>query len=80
MSDQLHLTDQELVRRKKMDELREKGIDPFGSRFERTSNSSIIHTTYENSTKEELAELNLRVSVAGRIITKRSKGKAGAVL
>lgn len=77
MSDQLHLTDQELVRRKKMEELREKGIDPFGSRFERNSNSQVIHTTYENTTKEELAELNLRVSVAGRIITKRSKGKAG---
>lgn len=77
MSDQLHLTDQELVRRKKMEDLREKGIDPFGSRFERTSNSQLIHTTYETSTKEELAELNLRVSVAGRIVTKRSKGKAG---
>ena len=77
MSDQLHLTDQELVRRKKMEELREKGIDPFGSRFERTTNSHIIHTTYEAQTKEELAELNKTVRVAGRIVTKRSKGKAG---
>ena len=42
MSQELQLTEQELVRRKKMEELREKGIDPFGHRFIRTANSKSI--------------------------------------
>lgn len=77
MTQDLNLTDQELVRRKKMEELREKGIDPFGQKFNRTAYSLDIITKYENYTKEELHEANIPVSVAGRIMTKRSKGKAG---
>ena len=30
------LNDQLLVRRQKMEDIRESGLDPFGSRFERT--------------------------------------------
>ena len=37
---QEELNDQMLVRREKMDKLREEGIDPFGKRFERTHNSA----------------------------------------
>lgn len=77
MSNIRNLTDQELVRRKKMEELRAKGIDPFGQKFTRTTNSKEIHTKYKDHTKEDLETLNLQVSVAGRIMTKRSKGKAG---
>ncbi|HCY07073.1 MAG TPA: lysine--tRNA ligase, partial [Erysipelotrichaceae bacterium] len=51
------LNDQEIVRREKAQELLEKGIDPFGSAFERTSNSKILHDTYDDKTKEELEEL-----------------------
>lgn len=72
-----NLTDQELVRREKMNALREKGIDPFGKAFKRTTNSLELKTTYQDNTKEELLEMNVRASVAGRIMTKRSKGKAG---
>ena len=77
MANELNLTDQELVRREKMEALREKGIDPFGKAYERTANSIELKTKYENHTKEDLLELNEHVSVAGRIMTKRSKGKAG---
>ncbi|MGI6711030.1 MAG: lysine--tRNA ligase [Bacilli bacterium] len=70
-----NLTDQELVRRAKMEELREKGIDPFGASFKRTSNSKELLTKFENHSKEDLEALNLEVSVAGRIMTKRGKGK-----
>ena len=72
-----NLTDQELVRREKMNALREKGIDPFGKAFKRTTNSLELKTTYQDNTKEELLEMNVRASVAGRIMTKRSKGKVG---
>ena len=39
MSNDVHLNDQEIVRRKKMEELREKGIEPFGQKFDRSATS-----------------------------------------
>ena len=71
------LTEQEIVRREKMEKLRAKGIDPFGSRFERTHLSVEIRELYDEYGKEKLEELAVDVSVTGRIMTKRSKGKAG---
>jgi len=71
------LNDQMLVRRQKMEELREKGIDPFGQRFERTHNSKELHETFDQRSKEELNEMNLTASVAGRMVAKRGKGKVG---
>ena len=70
-------TEQELVRIEKVKELREKGIDPFGSRFDVTSNSKEIKEKYNNMTKEELHEVEIPVVIAGRIMTKRGKGKVG---
>ncbi|HRT68637.1 MAG TPA: lysine--tRNA ligase [Bacilli bacterium] len=77
MADELYLNDQELVRRQKMEALREMGIDPFGSAFKRTTNSLELKTKYKNATKEELIDLNVFATVAGRIMTKRFKGKVG---
>ena len=71
------LNDQLLVRRQKMLDIREKGLDPFGSKFERTHLSNDIRERYEEFTKEELEEASHEVTVAGRIMTKRGKGKAG---
>ncbi len=69
------LTEQELVRREKMEELRAKGIDPFGSRFERTGTSGELRALYGEKTKEELEELHVNAKIAGRIMTKRRNGK-----
>lgn len=69
------LTEQEIVRRNKMEELRNKGIDPFGSRYERTATSGEIRSKYGEYTKEQLEELAVNVRVAGRIMTKRRNGK-----
>ena len=49
-----NLTDQELVRRQKMNELKSKGIDPFGGAFKRTTNSEELKIKFANHTKEEL--------------------------
>lgn len=73
--------DQELsellqIRRGKLDELRDLGIDPFGSRYERTLNTKDILQTYEGLGKEELEAQAVKVSIAGRIMQKRSMGKA----
>ena len=71
------LTEQEKVRRQKMQDLQDMGIDPFGKRYDRTTTSGKIVEAYENCTKEELQEKEVHVKVAGRIMTKRRQGKAG---
>ncbi|AMA62190.1 lysine--tRNA ligase [Kurthia gibsonii] len=72
------LNDQVLVRRQKMDSIREAGLDPFGQRFERTHLTNELHEQFEAVSKEELEEREaVEVVVAGRIMTKRSKGKVG---
>ncbi|WP_110114704.1 lysine--tRNA ligase [Bacillus sp. CGMCC 1.16541] len=71
------LNDQLLVRREKMNKLRESGMDPFGTRFERTHTSQELFDQYNEIEKEELDGQEIPVSLAGRIMTKRGKGKAG---
>lgn len=70
-------TEQELVRRNKLEKLKEMGVDPFGSAFDIDTNSKEIFSKYETFTNEELEEKNITVKLAGRIMTKRIKGKAG---
>lgn len=71
------LNDQLIVRREKLAQLREKGIDPFGKRYERTDTSKSLKEKYGQFTKEEMEEKAVQASIAGRIMTKRGKGKAG---
>lgn len=70
-------TEQEQIRREKKNNLIELGIDPFGSKYDVTSNSKEINDKFFDKTTEELNELNYEVKIAGRIMTKRGKGKAG---
>ncbi len=70
-------TEQELVRREKAENLRSLGLDPFGGRFDTTSNSKKIKEEFENFTKEDLEEQKNEVIIAGRIMSKRRSGKAG---
>ena len=71
------LNDQMKVRREKMETLRESGIDPFGHKFTRTHNSAELHAEYDENTKEELHEKDVHATIAGRLMTKRGKGKVG---
>ncbi len=71
------LNDQQIVRREKMAALSQAGIDPFGKRFERTANSAELKAKYDDKTKEELHELDEKATIAGRLMTKRGKGKVG---
>ena len=70
-------TEQELVRIGKMNDLKEKGIDPFGKAFNRTHKSLELKELFIEKSKEELIELNQTVSIAGRVMTKRRMGKLG---
>ncbi len=57
------------LRRQKLDELKKRGIDPFGERYERS------HRLQEIT--DNFAELeNQTVTIAGRLIAKRDQGKA----
>ena len=74
---QEELNDQLRVRLEKMEELRGNGVDPFGRRFERTDLAQDLIDQYGELSKEELEEKNVETVIAGRVMTKRGKGKAG---
>lgn len=74
---QEELNDQFLVRREKMNQMRENGIDPFGKRFDRTNLANELIGEYNSLENEVLEEKSISVTLAGRIMTKRGKGKAG---
>ncbi|MBH9581846.1 lysine--tRNA ligase [Staphylococcus felis] len=73
------MNDQMQVRRQKLQELYDLGIDPFGEKFERTSNAATLKTDWDQFSKEELSEQEgeSQTVIAGRLMTKRGKGKAG---
>ena len=50
------LTQQEQVRRQKMEELRAMGIDPFGQRYDVKDTTKDLRADYGTLTKEELEE------------------------
>ena len=71
------LNDQQIVRREKMAALTEQGIDPFGKRFERTATSGQLNEKYADKSKEDLHDIEETATIAGRLMTKRGKGKVG---
>jgi lysyl-tRNA synthetase, class II len=74
---QEELNDQLRVRREKMNTMRENGLDPFGKRFERSHTIVELVEQYGELEKEDLEAKNVEVTIAGRMMTKRGKGKAG---
>jgi lysyl-tRNA synthetase, class II len=76
MIDQAEQSEQMQVRREKVDVLRERGVDPFGKKYVRTHVTKDLEALYDELTKEELAEKEIIVSIAGRLMTKRVQGKA----
>lgn len=71
------MNEQMLVRRDKLAAYREQGIDPFGRKFTRTHVAKELHEAFDGFSKEELEEKKERVTIAGRLMTKRGKGKVG---
>ena len=69
------LNDQQIVRRQKAEELKQKGINPFGHAFKKDSNSKSIKEKYSNETKENLENKKINVTLAGRVMSKRRMGK-----
>ncbi|MBB5174876.1 lysine--tRNA ligase [Texcoconibacillus texcoconensis] len=77
MSQEQESNDQIQVRREKLNELQNLGIDPFGARFERTHSAQSMFDECDGYSKDELSENEFPITIAGRIMTKRGKGKAG---
>lgn len=72
-----HLNDQMQVRRDKMQSLRERGIDPFGQRFDPDhSTSSEVRAKYGEDDGDLLLQQGNIVTIAGRLVGKRGSGKA----
>ena len=68
-----HLSEQEIVRREKLTEIKKLGIDPYpAALYPVNSYSTVIKSTYTDETKEEFIDLCL----AGRIMSVRDMGKA----
>ena len=69
MTEELDLNELLMVRRRKLEDLRAAGLNPFGSKFDRSHKAQDIIDKFselENST----------VVIAGRIMAKRNMGKA----
>ena len=69
------LNDQEQHRREKLAIYKEKGIDPFGQKYDVDSCASGLKETYAYLADEEIKE-DTTVSLAGRIVLLRKMGKA----
>lgn len=61
---------------KKLERLREAGIEPYGFPFDVKDRASEVFKKYSEKSKEVLDENRLNCTVAGRIITLRDFGKA----
>ena len=70
------LTEQELVRRQKAQNIRELGMDPFGHVFKRTAFNNEIKEKYKDVDHDEFENINDEVTIAGRIMFIRKMGKA----
>ncbi|MDV2686786.1 lysine--tRNA ligase [Alkalihalophilus lindianensis] len=77
MSQEVELNDLLAVRRDKLSQLEAQGTNPFGGRFERTHTAKTMEKAFADLSKEDLEEQGHKVTLAGRIMTKRGKGKAG---
>ncbi len=68
----------ELIKQRirKIDELAEMGVKPYGGPFESTDHAAQLLGRYRDVTKEELETQPVHCSLAGRIITYRDFGKA----
>ena len=72
-------SEQELVRREKLEAYKELGVDPFRNKFQPTNTANELIEKYNDLSKDELSEMNISVKIAGRIMTKREMGKAAFV-
>ncbi|GAF14246.1 LOW QUALITY PROTEIN: lysyl-tRNA synthetase [Bacillus sp. JCM 19045] len=77
MDQELELHDLLAVRKEKLNQLTDRGVNPFGGKYVRTHTSKQMVEQFDAFTKEELEGKDEKAILAGRLMTKRGKGKAG---
>jgi lysyl-tRNA synthetase class 2 len=75
----LDLNNELKSRHEKLAFLRENCMPAFPNDFRRNTTSDNLHAAYDNKEKRELEALDINVTVAGRMMTRRIMGKASFV-
>ena len=70
------LQEQEVFRREKIKQLKQLKVDPYGQKYIKKDTSKDLKQKYNSFSKEELSEKEIKVSIAGRVMTLRNMGKA----
>ena len=71
-----NFTEQELVRREKVEKLKALGLDPFGQRYNREDYALDVKEKYQSIEHDEFEKMKDTAKVAGRIMFIRKMGKA----
>ena len=71
------LNEQRQQRIKKLDQLRQAGVAPYGSRFEVKDRAGHLITLHGEKTKDALEQEQISCTIAGRVVALRRFGKAG---
>ena len=69
-------SDQSQQRLKKIDELRQLGIEPYGGRFDRADRTHTIRERYDKTDRQTLDQMPVSCTLAGRLTGLRRFGKA----
>lgn len=71
------LTEQQIIRREKLEKLKSMGRDPYFSNFNHKTTIKELLSLYDSKTKDELSEKKTpEYSIAGRVMMIRDQGKA----
>lgn len=73
-----YLNNELCSRKEKLKKLRKNGFS-FPNDFRRDTNSEQLHAQYDDISNDELEDLNINVSIAGRMMTRRIMGKVAFV-
>ena len=63
-----NFTEQELVRREKVEKLKALGLDPFGQRYNREDYALDVKEKYQSIEHDEFEKMKDTAKVAGRIM------------
>ena len=72
-------TEQELVRREKLNNLKALGLDPFGQRYDRDAFIKDLKDKYQDVEHDAFENMTDTAKVAGRIMFIRKMGKASFI-
>ncbi len=76
MPDDTEVSDLEAARRRKLADLRQRGVNPYPNDFRPTETAAQIHSQFGSEPRAALEANNYPVTTAGRIVGLRRMGKA----